>query len=227
MPAPHKGVTAGHPALRCGTGSSGPAGQGRVAFCQFAHGHHLCSVLFLRIHCSKPKPKPGSQNRKNDYVGYDLPAAMARQGGFLRNVLRASYNELPFLQRALDRYIRFVLLWRDTPGLLVVPMYDIDLMWHAHMAHSGAYRADMKAIAGKVRLYTHMQCTVHGCYCISRHACMHANEPGRSQGTGCPLFPSHCAFVCVCACARVCAYMCVCVSLNRCLFTMTHSLARH
>jgi hypothetical protein len=76
---------------------------------------------------------------------------MQRQGGFLRHVLRACYSERPFLERALDRYLRFLLLWRDTPGLVVVPMYDIDLMWHAHMAHSGLYRRDMQAFnAGKV-----------------------------------------------------------------------------
>jgi hypothetical protein len=33
-------------------------------------------------------------------------------------------------------------------GLKVVPMYDIDLMWHAHMAHSGVYRGDMRAFNG-------------------------------------------------------------------------------
>jgi hypothetical protein len=33
-------------------------------------------------------------------------------------------------------------------GLRVVPMYDIDLMWHAHMAHSGVYRSDIKAFTG-------------------------------------------------------------------------------
>jgi hypothetical protein len=38
---------------------------------------------------------------------------------------------------------------RVTPaGLKVVPMYDIDLMWHAHMAHSGVYRGDMQAFNG-------------------------------------------------------------------------------
>jgi hypothetical protein len=39
----------------------------------------------------------------------------------------------------------------STAGLKVVPMYDIDLMWHTHMAHSGVYRTDMQAFnEGKV-----------------------------------------------------------------------------
>jgi hypothetical protein len=95
------------------------------------------------------------------------------------------------LQRAANRYLRFLVLWKENPGgqmmgggssrsavvlslataalsspqcsnlmylgrcvlhpfagLKVVPMYDIDLMWHAHMAHSGLYRKDMQAFNG-------------------------------------------------------------------------------
>jgi hypothetical protein len=97
----------------------------------------------------------------------------------------------PALQRAVDRYLRFLVLWKENPGgqmmscessnsavdlsqppaalsssqcsdlmfvgrcalhpfagLKVVPMYDIDLMWHAHMAHSRVYRKDMQAFNG-------------------------------------------------------------------------------
>ncbi|GFH12369.1 uncharacterized protein HaLaN_08039 [Haematococcus lacustris] len=92
------------------------------------------------------KNDPASASQFN----YDVEAAMKRQAPFLRSFLRACYNEVPFLQRAQDRYLRFVLLWRALPELTVVPMYDIDLMWHAHMAHSGAYQQDMMQLAGKL-----------------------------------------------------------------------------
>ncbi len=143
---------------------------------------------------------------------------MARQGSFLRNVLRASYNELPFLQRALDRYIRFVLLWRDTPGLLVVPMYDIDLMWHAHMAHSGAYQHDMMTIAGKVRPSSctcqalahehawamYADCTRHCMYvCMHAHeACLHACLM-QYMCAHVPMSVSVCLCACVCVSQQV------------------------
>lgn len=81
--------------------------------------HPLCS----RKAANKAATKAAARAREEG-ARYDLRGAMQRQGGFLRHVLRSCYNELPFLQRALDRYIRFVLLWRDSPGLVVVPMYD-------------------------------------------------------------------------------------------------------
>ncbi len=48
------------------------------------------------------------------------------------------------------RYMRYLVLWRENPGVTLVPMYDIDLMWHAHMAHSAMYQRDLLAFAGKV-----------------------------------------------------------------------------
>ncbi len=96
------------------------------------------------------------REHRSGQLWYDVAAAMARQGGFLRHVLRSCYGELPFLQRALDRYLRFVLLWRDSkPSLVVVPMYDVDLMWHAHMAHTGAYVRDMREGLGGGRVLFH------------------------------------------------------------------------
>jgi hypothetical protein len=37
-------------------------------------------------------------------------------------------------------------LWKSHRALLV-PAYDMDLMWHAHMSHPASYHADMLRIA--------------------------------------------------------------------------------
>ena len=42
---------------------------------------------------------------------------------------------------------------RSHPNQTLVPMYDIDLLWHTHMATSGAYAKDCMALLGK--LYSH------------------------------------------------------------------------
>ena len=66
---------------------------------------------------------------------------------------------------ALCRYMRFLVLWRENPDLeTLVPMIDIDLMWHAHMAHSGMYACDMEAFNNGQVCKT-CPCTTHPLFC--------------------------------------------------------------
>ena len=82
----------------------------------------------------------------------DLVSAMARQSTFLHSLLRPCYLERPFLEAAVIRYKRFLLLHKEHPGMVLVPMMDIDLIWHAHMGSGGdVYQRDTKeAFNGKV-----------------------------------------------------------------------------
>ncbi|KAG2498453.1 hypothetical protein HYH03_003708 [Edaphochlamys debaryana] len=86
----------------------------------------------------------GSLERVQGYV----LQAMARQGTFLHHVLRAPYTDPGFLASARTRYLRFLALILSAPpgSAYSVPMYDIDLMWHAHQAMSGVYGADCSAL---------------------------------------------------------------------------------
>ncbi len=43
------------------------------------------------------------------------------------------YREPWFLERAAGRYRRFLALRRRHPTQFLVPTYDIDVVWHAHM----------------------------------------------------------------------------------------------
>ncbi|KAG2443949.1 hypothetical protein HXX76_002288 [Chlamydomonas incerta] len=74
--------------------------------------------------------------------------AMPRQGRFLHQVLRAPYLSPAWLAAGVDRYRRFLAMARTRSPAepLLVPMYDIDLVWHSHMALSGAYAADCRAL---------------------------------------------------------------------------------
>ncbi|GFR43099.1 hypothetical protein Agub_g3930, partial [Astrephomene gubernaculifera] len=88
--------------------------------------------------------------------------AMPRQGKFLHQVLRSPYRDPTFLAAARVRYMRFLGLAAVQPpdAAPLVPMYDIDLLWHAHMALSGEYGRDCAAIMtgrpeGPARLLGH------------------------------------------------------------------------
>ncbi|GLC73806.1 hypothetical protein PLESTF_001423100 [Pleodorina starrii] len=89
-------------------------------------------------------PDPGSLESVRSYVA----DAMVRQGRFLHQILRYFYQDPGFLESGRTRYLRFLALARtqapDAP--LLVPMYDQDIMWHSHMALSGAYVADCGAL---------------------------------------------------------------------------------
>ena len=48
--------------------------------------------------------------------------------------------------RVRARQVLLTALWRAHHRLLV-PTYDMDLMWHAHMSYPAAYQSDMLRIA--------------------------------------------------------------------------------
>ncbi|KXZ51134.1 hypothetical protein GPECTOR_13g621 [Gonium pectorale] len=80
---------------------------------------------------------------------WELPDdELRRRVDLTRRVLRAPYTDPGFLSAGLTRYHRFLgLAATQPPGApMLVPMYDIDLMWHAHMALSAAYAADCAAL---------------------------------------------------------------------------------
>ena len=49
------------------------------------------------------------------------------------------YRKQAFLEKAVERYKKFLKLKRDYPNRFFVPCYDFDLIWHAHQAHSREY----------------------------------------------------------------------------------------
>lgn len=82
----------------------------------------------------------------------DLVASAGRQGGFLWQVWPAHYDEASFLAAACERYLRLLELWKRHPHEFLVPTYDIDLAWHAHMSYPSQYAADAKHLTGKACL---------------------------------------------------------------------------
>jgi hypothetical protein len=79
----------------------------------------------------------------------DIAASAERQAVFLWQVRWGVYNDDAWLQEAERRYKMMLNLVRECPGNFIVPTYDIDLMWHTHMAFPVEYRRDCLRVAGR------------------------------------------------------------------------------
>jgi len=78
-------------------------------------------------------------------VTYDLAAAVTRQLGFMRKVLK--FRQSPrFVARAASRYKNFLGLLATVKN--AVPPLDVDLIWHSHMLHPGFYVRDGMTVVG-------------------------------------------------------------------------------
>ena len=82
-------------------------------------------------------------------AGFDLLGSTERQGSFLWQVSGDRFDDEDFLQEAVNRYHKFLLLKPKAKGIILVPTYQIDLMWHTHILTSLTnYSKDCNAIMG-------------------------------------------------------------------------------
>ncbi|KAF7622718.1 hypothetical protein F9C07_11556 [Aspergillus flavus] len=54
------------------------------------------------------------------------------------------------LRRAIDRYEKFLQLFRDYPKTTLVPTLDVDLVWHTHLCNPEQYRTSLVERAGRM-----------------------------------------------------------------------------
>ena len=81
---------------------------------------------------------------------YDLVAACQRQRAFYYNISLPHYADKLFLETAMQRYKKFLGLKKDNSDSFIVPMYDVDLIWHTHQLKHNAYKHETEAILGKM-----------------------------------------------------------------------------
>lgn len=94
-----------------------------------------------------------SEEKKVDLLvgGFDLLGSTDRQATFLWQVSGPRFFDDSFLLDAVSQYLKFVKLRKQTEGtrMVIVPTYQIDLMWHTHMlANLAGYYMDCKSIMG-------------------------------------------------------------------------------
>ncbi|ORY16588.1 hypothetical protein BCR34DRAFT_584252 [Clohesyomyces aquaticus] len=83
----------------------------------------------------------------------DLVAAVTRQSAFVEKMDRQLWIRSPAvegtLRRALQRYERFLKLFKMYPRKMLVPTLDIDIAWHTHQCSPAQYMEATKTIAGR------------------------------------------------------------------------------
>lgn len=79
---------------------------------------------------------------------YNLVQAISRQKTFYYQVSLPHYRDEKFLNIALMRYKKFLFLKCHNPGVFLVPCYDSDLLWHAHLLHPIIYKNDTESYLG-------------------------------------------------------------------------------
>lgn len=84
--------------------------------------------------------------------GFDLLCSTDRQATFLWQVSGPKFASDDFLEDGIVNYYKFLKLQRASKkkkGMILVPTYQIDLMWHTHILTSITnYNADCKTIIG-------------------------------------------------------------------------------
>lgn len=93
----------------------------------------------------------GAAGDQHDLAGFDLLSSSERQATFLWQVSGARFEDTCFLQCGVANYLKFLRLRprAQSEGVVLVPTYQIDLMWHTHILSSiTLYNYDCEAIIG-------------------------------------------------------------------------------
>ncbi len=106
--------------------------------------------FFLTNH-KTPNTTEYSSSITETFGGFDLLGATERQSTFLWQVSGERFHDIDFLKQGRDNYVRFLELYNEASerDIVLVPTYQIDLMWHTHMLTSlTKYNEDCVAIIG-------------------------------------------------------------------------------
>jgi hypothetical protein len=79
----------------------------------------------------------------------ELISKAERQASLLWHLRWPEYDEIGFLEDSVDRYKMMLALMGKHPKTFIVPTYDIDNIWHTHMAFPSIYQADCTRLAGR------------------------------------------------------------------------------
>lgn len=83
-----------------------------------------------------------------------LVEAVQRQASFVNKMENQLWISSPAVQgtlcRAIDRYSKFIKLFKLYPKTMLVPMLDIDLVWHTHQCSPSRYDEGMLKMAGRL-----------------------------------------------------------------------------
>jgi hypothetical protein len=78
-----------------------------------------------------------------------ISVSAKNQSTFLWHVRWPEYDDTVFLEESVARYELMLRLMKDNPTQFIVPTYDIDNIWHTHLAFPCRYIADCRRLAGR------------------------------------------------------------------------------
>mmetsp|Transcript_7129 Transcript_7129/g.14629 ORF Transcript_7129/g.14629 Transcript_7129/m.14629 type:complete len:612 (+) Transcript_7129:85-1920(+) len=85
-----------------------------------------------------------------DLDGFDLLSSADRQCNFLWQVSGINFENEEFLCDGVLEYVKFLKLKNVAPNQVIVPTYQIDLIWHTHiLASIHQYDCDCIAVSGR------------------------------------------------------------------------------
>jgi len=98
-------------------------------------------------------PMLSGEQRERREETFAMVAMVQRQAGFVDRMHQHLWLRSPAfpgtLKRALDRYDKFVQLFKLYPDSVLVPTLDIDIVWHTHQCSAFLYRDAMMKRVGK------------------------------------------------------------------------------
>jgi hypothetical protein len=81
--------------------------------------------------------------------GFDLLSSTERQATFLWQVSGERFEDIDFLNEGVENYHKFLTLKPKAKQMILVPTYQVDLMWHTHILSSTSlYNKDCTAMIG-------------------------------------------------------------------------------
>ena len=100
---------------------------------------------------SSPKQLGNEKSPKMDSDFVDRIVLSAKnQSSFLWHVNWPEYEDGSFLEDSVHRYEMMLALMKKHPGTFIVPTYDIDNIWHTHLAFPCRYMEDCRRLAERV-----------------------------------------------------------------------------
>ena len=87
------------------------------------------------IDLTEPHEGPTLYTAQKSQIQYNLEEACCRQFKFYYQVSLPHYKDDLFLKKAVEHYEHHLRLSRYHPDTFMVPSYDINLIWHAHLLH--------------------------------------------------------------------------------------------
>lgn len=81
---------------------------------------------------------------------FDLFSAISRQRFFNYQVALKHYRDTKFLEKAFKRYKDFLRARLQDPSLILNGCFDVQIIWHTHLAHPMLYRDDTRKLFGEM-----------------------------------------------------------------------------